>query len=134
MEPSSSGLMKLPLENLERIIEFLRRQGLLDPCSTWRRLEHATFTIFKQSYFDEPAYLLADEDSLTVLQEISQHPVLGRTVRRIYLSLSNIPKTLEDFNDLIGSTEFVEANRSFANCSSNSIRLMLQENISVLVS
>ena len=93
-----SGLLSLPPELIERIATFLPRTDLLRLRFTCKEMERATFNVFTEAYFTEPAYLLDYEDSMTVLREVSRHPIFGRSVRKIYISLAHFTEEWEEMD------------------------------------
>ena len=97
MEESFSPMMALPPELLERIASYLPREDLLTLRQMCKDIDRVTFPFFKESYFTEPAYLLNDERSMATLRDVSAHPIFGRSVRKVYLTLWDVPESWDQY-------------------------------------
>jgi hypothetical protein len=79
-----AAILDLPPEIFELVALQLPPEDLPSLRITCRDAASKAHRAFKRAHFQNPCFLLCDEQSLTTLEEISRHPVYARAVKQLW--------------------------------------------------
>lgn len=89
--PSEHSIVTIPPELLERIVQVADPHDLLALRLVSREVHARIERVFVKAHFSERAFLLCSIHSLTTLLETAEHPVYGKSMRKVLICGDEIP-------------------------------------------
>ena len=89
-QPPHCYFLDLPVELVDMITDLLPSRDLLSLRLSCKTLNTLTLNEVAFAFFQKKTFMLANEESMLVLQQISQHPKFSKTMRRIRFSVGTL--------------------------------------------